>query len=309
MANKIELPLPYRGVITPIVTPLSDADTIDTVSLKRLINHLISGGIHGIFLLGTTGEGTSLSYRLKHELIEMTCEIVNHRVPVLVCITDSSISESILLARFSANNHVAAVVAAPPFYFNLNRQELIRYYQQLADQLPLPLFLYNLPAQTKIMIEASTVQTLAVHPNIIGIKDSSGNMPYFHTLLHLLHEQKETFSVFAGPDEMLSTTVLMGGHGGVNAGSNLYPRLFVELYHASVNGDLNRVLTLHKEVMQMSVSIYQNGDTGASFLKGLKSAMQATGICNDLMLAPLIPLAQDEKSVINKYIKKSNEEV
>ena len=300
------LPIPYRGIITPMVTPLIDEETIDTNGLTRLVNHLIEGGVHGIFALGTTGEGSSLSYRLKHELIERTCDMVHNRVPVLVCITDSSPSESISLARFSENNRVAAVVAAPPFYFGLNQQELVRYYQKLADQLPLPLFLYNIPAQTKIMIETSTVQMLASHPNIIGIKDSSGNAPHFNTLLHLLQEQRETFSVFAGPDEMLSTAVLMGGHGGVNSGSNLHPKLFVELYHASVTGDLKRVLTLQKKVMQLSAGIYQLGDTGASFLKGLKSAMSVAGLCDDFMLSPLLPFESDKKSAIKTYLERSD---
>ena len=300
------LPIPYRGIITPMVTPLIDEETIDTNGLTRLVNHLIEGGVHGIFVLGTTGEGSSLSYKLKHELIEWTCDIVHGRIPVLVCITDSSPVESVSLARFSKKNNASAVVAAPPFYFGLNRQELICYYQKLADKLPLPLFLYNLPAQTKVMIDVLTVQTLALHPNIIGIKDSSGIAPHFNTLLHLLHEQRDTFSVFAGPDEMLSTAVLLGGHGGVNSGSNLYPKLFVELYHASVNGDMNRVLTLQKKVMQLSASIYQIGDTGAGFLKGLKSAISVAGLCDDFMLSPLIPFESDKKSAIKTYLERSD---
>lgn len=297
-------PVPFRGIITPMVTPLLDEETIDRDCLIRLVDHLIEGGVHGIFLLGTTGEGPSLPRKLKYELIEQTCETVNNRVPVLAGITDSSPGESIALAKFSEKNNVTAVVAAPPFYFELNRHELIRYYQQLADKLPLPLFMYNIPAQTKVMIDASTVQILASHPNIIGIKDSSGNAPHFNTLLHLLQEQ-ETFSVFVGPDEMLSTAVLMGGHGGVNSGSNLYPKLFVELYHAAVKGDINRVLTLHKKVTQLSANVYQLGDTGAGFLKGLKSAMSVAGLCSDFMLSPLIPFEHAKKPGIKAYIEQS----
>jgi len=302
MIKKTTYPASFHGIIVPMVTPLLDDETIDTVSLTRIVNHLIEGGVHGIFLFGTTGEGTSLSYQMKHELIERTCETVHNRIPVLVCISDSSLSESISLARFSEKNNVAAVVATPPFYFGLNQQELIFYYQKLADNLPLPLFMYNIPAQTKVMIEASTVQTLALHPNIIGIKDSSGNTPYFHTLLHLLQDQP-SFSVFAGPDEMLSTAILMGANGGVNSGSNLYPKLFVELYHAAVNGDVGRVIALHKKVMHLSASVYRLGDTGTSFLKGLKAAMSVAGLCNDFLLSPLMPLARDKMFFVKSFVE------
>ena len=308
MTKKIVLPTPYRGIITPMVTPLLNDETIDITGLTCLIEHLVEGGVHGIFLLGTTGEGPSLSYKMKHELIERTCQIANNRVPVLVCISDSSPSESIALAKFSEKNNVAAVVAAPPFYFGINKQELIQYYQKLADKLPLPLFIYNIPSQTKVMVDVSTVQTLSSHPNIIGIKDSSGNAPHFNMLLSQL-QAYESFSVFVGPDEMLSTTVLMGGHGGVNSGSNLYPKLFVDLYNAAVNGDLKRVLELHQKVMLLSFNIYQLGDTGASFLKGLKLAMSTEGICSDFMLSPLIPLENSKKSTVKSYIESSVMEI
>jgi dihydrodipicolinate synthase/N-acetylneuraminate lyase len=165
-----------RGIIPPMVTPLlSDTVSLDTKGVKKLIEHLINGGVHGVFILGTTGESTSLSYATRRQLIIETCKVVNNRIPVFVGITDTTIEESIQLANVAKANGAAAVVTAPPYYYGLGQEELFQYYWKLADQLSLPLFLYNMPSHTKINIDIKTVVRLAEHSNIIGLKDSSAN--------------------------------------------------------------------------------------------------------------------------------------
>ncbi|MDR2920036.1 MAG: dihydrodipicolinate synthase family protein [Tannerella sp.] len=284
---------PFRGIITPMITPLSDEKNLDTESLKSLVEHLVKGGVHGIFILGTTGEGISLSYKLKVELIELTVKFVKGRIPVFVSVTDNSLQDSVLLAEVSAENGVSALVAAPPFYFGLSQKELVYYYMKLADSVMLPLFLYNIPGQTKIMIDPETVKILASHPNITGIKDSSGNAPHFNTLLSVLKEN-ESFSVLVGPDEMMASTVLMGGHGGVNSGSNLFPHLFTDLYQACLDRDMERVSVLQKKVMLLSTLIYQVGNSNVRFLKGLKYSLHLFGLCPDFLLPPLCHLEENE---------------
>src|SRR5690554_2454801 len=137
---KIETPL--TGIIPPLVTPLLDNDTLDVRGLERLIEHTISGGVHGIFILGTTGEFAGLSYKLRRELTERTCKLVKGRVPVLVGITDSAFTESLNLAKIAANCGADAVVLAPPYYFAASQPELLEYLQRIMAQMPLPLFLY-----------------------------------------------------------------------------------------------------------------------------------------------------------------------
>src|SRR3954454_15133593 len=108
-------PGPLRGIIPPLVTPLLDRDRLDHAGLERLIEHVLGGGVHGLFLLGTTGEGPSLSYRLRRELVQRTCSLVKGRIPILVGITDTSFVESVSLARYAAEVGASAVVAAPPY--------------------------------------------------------------------------------------------------------------------------------------------------------------------------------------------------
>ncbi|HLX70350.1 MAG TPA: dihydrodipicolinate synthase family protein, partial [Verrucomicrobiae bacterium] len=130
---------PLTGIIPPMLTPLRGRDELDVVGLERLIEHIISGGVSGLFILGTTGEGPSLSYRLRRELIERVCKQVNRRVQVLVGITDTSFVESINVARLATQAGADALVAAPPYYLPEAQPELQEYLDHLVSELPLPL--------------------------------------------------------------------------------------------------------------------------------------------------------------------------
>jgi len=260
-----------------------------------LVNHLVQGGVHGIFILGTTGESTSLPYPIRHRLVEETCNLVQKRIPILVGITDTAVSESLKLAQTAQYSGASALVAAPPYYFSLGQPELIEYYEFLADRLPLPLFLYNMPSHTKINIEPETVKELAKHENIIGLKDSSGSTAYFNKLLFHMKDDPD-FSLFVGPEEIMAETVLLGGNGGVNGGANMFPELYVDLYNAAVAGDIEEVRKLHAMVMSISAGLYSLGQFGSSYLKGLKCALNLLGICNDYMSSPLHMFRKEEKS-------------
>src|SRR5262249_36697478 len=131
--------LPLTGIIPPMLTPLRGRDELDIAGLERLIEHILAGGVSGIFILGTTGEGPSLSYRLRRELIERVCKQVKRRVPILVGVTDTSFIESVNLARVAAESGADAVVAAPPYYLPEAQPELQEYLEHLVSELPLPL--------------------------------------------------------------------------------------------------------------------------------------------------------------------------
>lgn len=296
---------PLTGIIPPLVTPLLDNETLDIEGLERLIEHTISGGVHGIFILGTTGEFASLSYKIRRELIDRTCQIVGARVPVLVGITDSAFSESVNLAKFAANCGADAVVLAPPYYFAAGQPELLEYIKRLAFQMPLPLFLYNMPTHTKVMFAPETVKMAAEIPGIIGMKDSSSNLAYLKQVQYILHD-RDDFTFLVGPEEFMAEFVLTGGHGGVNGGANLFPELYVELYRAAVNHDFKKVNILQKRVMQISATIYTIGRYGSSYLKGLKCALSVQGICSDFMAEPFHKFKGPERERIAEALSLFN---
>jgi len=285
-----------------MVTPLLDRDSLDLAGLERLIEHILCGGVHGLFILGTTGEGPSLSYRLRYELIERVCEQVKGQVPVLVGITDTSFTESVNIAVKAKEAGAQAVVLAPPYYFPAGQPELLEYLEHLMAELPLPLFLYNMPRYTKAVFEPQTVQAAADISGIVGLKDSSKDMAYFQQLQFLFKDHPD-FSLLMGYEKFLAKAILHGGHGGVCGGANLFPELYVDLYNAACSKDLPTVEALQKKVMQICNAIYSVGQYESRYLKGLKCALSCMGICSDFLAEPFRRFRCAECDLIRRHIK------
>ncbi len=295
----------FNGIVVPIVTPLIDNNTLDIQGLERLIEHTVSGGVHSIFILGTTGEFASLSYKLRYEVIERACKLVRGRKPVIVGVTDSAFGESLNLAKKAAECGADAVVLSPPYYFATSQPELLEYLKQIMIQMPLPVFLYNIPPHTKVAYEPGTIQAAAEIPGVIGLKDSSGDLPYLNSVCYMLRKNSD-FTILVGREEMTSAFVLMGGHGGVTGGANLFPKLYVDLYNASLDRDFERILPLQEKLMQCSTTIYKAGNYGSSYLKGLKCSLSVMGICNDFVAEPFRKFEGPDREKIIKLLDELN---
>ena len=239
----------FRGIIPPMITPLKSDFSLDIGHTERLIEHLIDGGVHGIFILGTTGE-----------------------------------------------------------FAGLSSEELINYYQKLADFVELPLFLYDMPSHVKVSIEVETAVKLSKHPNIIGIKDSSGKIENFQALCEAFKQQPE-FKIFVGPEEILAETLKIGGDGGVTGGANLFPKLYVALYEAFQKKEYDAVNKFQETILFLSNKLYQHGTYQSSYLKGLKTAMSFEGLCEDNFAPPLFPHSPSEKSILSSKLLQVKERV
>ena len=296
-----DLPSPLRGIVTPIVTPLLDDDQLDLDGFACLLDHLIDGGVAGIFALGTTGEGPSLSYRVRHETVERVCDHVAGRVPVLIGITDTAVGESLRLAEASFSAGASAVVAALPYYLGMSQLELAEYFEHLADKCPLPLFLYNMPSCTKVVFEAATAVRLASHGNIVGIKDSSGDLDYVRDIVKGVSNQRD-FTVLVGPEELLVDAMSIGAHGGVNGGSNMFPSLYARLHQAAIAGDAQAVSELHENVMAISSTIYAVGQGASRHIRGIKCVLRCLGFCHDHVAWPFRPLDEGQREQIRRHL-------
>ncbi|MDA7878024.1 dihydrodipicolinate synthase family protein [bacterium] len=284
MSNRQSSEPLYRGIVPPLVTPLADRDKLDHAGTQRLLEHVIDGGVNGIFILGTTGEAPSLSYRLRREFIQLVGEIVAQRVPVFVGITDTSLVESLRLADFAKEAGVDAVVLSTPYYFPAGQTELIQYIADIVEEISLPLMLYNMPSLTKVWFEIDTLRTLTQHDQIVGVKDSSGDMKYFQQML-ALKELRPDWSMFIGPEHLTAQAIGMGGDGGVNGGANIYPQLFVDLYQAAVEQNHQEIELLTQRVDRLQ-QIYTVGKYASRFIKATKCALSINGICSDHMAEP-----------------------
>jgi 4-hydroxy-tetrahydrodipicolinate synthase len=293
--------LPLRGIIPPIVTPLLDNNTLDEKGLEKLIEHLIKGGVHGLFILGTTGEATSLSYTLRKEMIKKTSQVVNHRIPVVVGITDTSLHGSLEIAEYSASHGLDGVVIAPPYYVPLSQEEMREYLENLVPKLQLPFLMYDMPSCTKMHMSLETIKR-AKELGAIGVKDSSGDMAFSISLIKEFMDSPD-FSVITGTELFLPDTILQGGHGAVPGGANLFPKLFVDLYDASVNRDIEKISVLRDKVMMIENTIYCVGKHKSKVVKGIKCALSVMNICNDYVALPLRKFRIEDRQKIERYVE------
>jgi 4-hydroxy-tetrahydrodipicolinate synthase len=297
----MRLPKPLRGVITAMITPLTHGGTLDGSGLERLVDHLISGGVHGLFILGTTGEGPALPNSLRMEVIRETCQQVAGRIPVIVGVTETVLEEAVELAARAKELGAQAVVTSAPYYYSASQAELLSYLEKLAAAAPLPVFLYNAPSNTHHTFKPSTVREAADIPNIVGLKDSSGDMIYFHCVRESVRH-RPNFTLLVGPEELMAEAVLLGGHGGMCAGSNIWPRLYVNLYNAAVASDLNTIRQLQSTVMRLCMTVYRVDAHESSLLRGMKCSVAELGICADGMMPPFQPFNAAERAKIQQYL-------
>lgn len=286
----------FKGIIPPVITPLINNVTLDIKGLEKLIEHLISGGVHGLFMLGTTGEATSLSYELRKELIKRTSELVNHRIPVVVGITDTSLEGSLRIAEYTAEMGLDGVVIAPPYYLPISQEEMREYLEIIVPRLSLPFLMYDMPGCTKIHMSVATIRK-AKELGAIGVKDSSGDMNYLYSLIQEFKDSPN-FSVIAGTELFLPETILHGGHGAVAGGANLFPKLFVDLYNASLEHNFEEIAVLRNKVILINDLIYNVGKNNSRYIKGIKSALSVMDICNDYVAWPIRQYGKEERNRI-----------
>ena len=293
---------PLHGIVPPLVTPLRDRDTIDREGTERLVEHVIGGGVTGLFILGTTGEAPSLSYRLRREFIRLICDQVAARVPVLVGITDTAFVESIEIANVAADCGATGLVLSTPYYFPAGQTELTLYVDHVVDALPLPLMLYNMPSLTKVWFEYETLTKLAQHEQIVGVKDSSGDLDYFGQIIEL-KETRPDWSMFIGPEHLTAEAVKLGASGGVNGGANVFPQLFVDYYNAAASGDETQVERLQRRIDAFQ-AIYDVGKYASRHIKATKCALSINGICNDAMAEPFNHFLPPEREKVAEVLNK-----
>ncbi|TWU07910.1 putative 2-keto-3-deoxy-galactonate aldolase YagE [Stieleria varia] len=289
------------GIVPPLVTPLADRDKLDQPGLERLIEHVIAGGVSGVFILGTTGEAPSLGYRLRREMISQTVRLVDGRIPVLVGVTDTAFVESVALAEHAAQCGADAAVLTTPYYFPAGQTELTRYVQNIAPLIPLPLMLYNMPGLTKVWFDIETLQTLASIETIVGVKDSSGDLDYFKRLCELKSIRPD-WSVLIGPEAKLPAAMAAGGDGGVAGGANVMPDVFVACYNAIVAGDEVAAKTAHDVIVAFQ-AIYDIGKYASRHIKATKSALSLIGVCNDLPADPFNRFLEPQRQQVADILR------
>lgn len=260
----------FHGVFTPMVTLFDAQGRLDLKASRRMVGHLIDGGVNGILILGSIGEFFTLSTEEKHQLIDAVVETVGGRVPILVGTGGTHVAEVVALSRYAQKAGAAAGVAISPYYFKLDQESLYRYYAEIARSVQWPLVLYNFPERTAVELGVDTVLRLARDfPNVVGIKDTVDSISHTRTLIEQVKGARSDFVVFSGYDEYLLLNLIAGGDGLIGGLSNIAPSLLTGVYRAYRDGDWTTLVARQRQVQRL-MAIYA---IAQPFVAGIKGAV------------------------------------
>lgn len=224
-----------HGLMPAIITPMNADETIHVEMLREQVRRQLAAGVHGIFCLGTNGEFYSLTLEEKQTIMETVFDEVKGQCPVIAGVGCITTQETVALARDAERIGVDAISVIVPYFVGVAQDQLYRHYRRVAEAVSVPVLIYNIPMRTGNTIEPATVVSLAEVENIIGIKDSSGNMD---SVRSLIRETGDDFSVFVGTDSLILDTLLAGGAGAVSGCANVFPEIMVRIYESWRAGDI-----------------------------------------------------------------------
>lgn len=278
-------PKQHHGVIVPIVTPLTDKLELDEAALRRVIDHQISGGVQGIFVLGSNGEGPSVPRSMRTRIVQLTMEHTHGRARVYAGMLDNSVVEALAFAKEFLRMGVAAVVAQMPNYFPMSPDQQFRYFASLAEKLPGSILLYDIPVTVHSAIDLAVIEHMRAFSNVVGIKDSSGNQERIQALLDAYQEDPE-FSVLIGASGLYGNSLQMGADGIVPGAANLEPEICARMMAAAQTGDWQLVNELQAQLDQTTSEFMVAGNFGQTIAR-MKYVMSQRGLCGAAVFPPL----------------------
>jgi 4-hydroxy-tetrahydrodipicolinate synthase len=277
-----------KGIIPPVATPMQSNEDLDLPRLRWFLDHLIAEGVHGIFVLGTNSEFYALDEREKQEVIATAVAHVRGRVPVYAGTGAECTREAVRLTKMAEKEGVDGVSVITPYFISPSQQEIFDHYRRIAESTKLPVILYNNPSTCGgLKIDVDTVARLAEIPNILGIKDSSGDLQNTNEYMRVVPER---FSVLQGRDTLIYQAIVFGAKGAVPATANIAPRLLVEIYEASVRGDhaAAKAAQLHLNPIRLGLAL-------GTAPGGVKAALTIMGMSIGPSRSPVAPLAPDKQ--------------
>lgn len=285
----------YNGVVVPMVTPVTPNGFLDKPAVERIIKSFVNAGVSPL-LMGTTGEGNSVSTIDGQELIETAVKTAQGKITIYAGLTGNCFIEQLKQAGYYSASGADVIVATLPSYYSLTPEQMENYYLRLADSIKGPLMLYNIAATTHMSIPVDVVQRLADHPNIVGLKDSERDMERMEKCIAIA-KNRDDFAYFCGWAAQSAKSLELGGNGIVPSTGNFVPGMFQELYKAAVAGDMETAYRLQDETNEIA-KVYQANRTLGQSLTALKVMMQTRGLCTPDMLMPLTRLSEAEEAEI-----------
>ena len=289
----------YRGVVVPMVTPVTEKGALDVPAVERIIEFFAQNNVAPL-LMGTTGEGNSVSASDGLLMVETAVKAAKGRILIYAGLTGNCCAEQLSQAQAYTAAGADVIVATLPSYYALTAEQMYGYYKALADNITGPLMLYNILATTHMTIPVDVVKRLADHPNIVGLKDSERDLERMRQCIDISRD-REDFAYFCGWAAQSAYSLSIGGDGIVPSTGNFVPDMFNDLYSAATGGDMDTANRLQDETNEIA-KIYQAGRTLGQSLTALKVMMQTKGLCDPWMLMPLTRLSAEEEQSIREKL-------
>jgi 4-hydroxy-tetrahydrodipicolinate synthase len=293
----------FRGIFPPSVTIFKDDGALDVQANRQHADFLIDQGVHGLYLLGTTGEFMHMNLKEREQHAADICEHVDGRVPVIVGTGTTSTRETVRLSRHAQGIGASAVSVVTPYFWTLSEREIVAHYSAVANAIDIPIIVYNVPAHTGVSISSETLGALArEHRNIAGVKDSLDSLEHLRQRVQVMKAIHPDFSILAGSDGQLLNVLELGGDGTVPATANFAPRLHVDIFDAWVAGDYGRALQLLPHLMAC-LDVFR---VSGSALSVIKEAMTACGVgAAGTARQPALPLTAESRARLRDALRRA----
>nr|WP_312419131.1 4-hydroxy-tetrahydrodipicolinate synthase [Anaerospora hongkongensis] len=285
-----------KGIIPAVITPLTPDGKFNESAMRKLINYLISGGVHGLFVVGTTGEFYGLTPAEKKEIFQVTMDEVQGRVPVYAGTNGITTRESVMLTQLAEECGIDAVSVLTPMFITPNQEQLITHFKTIAANTSLPVVLYNNPPKTGVNLSAAAVAKLAEVSNIVSIKDSSGDLTLTAEYIRLTRG-REDFNVLVGRDTLIYGALCYGAAGSIASCANVAPRLCADIYNKFAAGDLKGALEA-----QFTLAPLRLAFTIGTFPAVIKESLTLLGIEAGPCMDPVGPMTAEEQDKLRSVL-------
>lgn len=285
----------FKGTGVAIVTPFTPSGAIDFDSFKNILEHTIQGGVSFIVLLGTTGEPATISKLEKKSLIEFAVASVKKRVPLVVGIGGNSTADVVLSIHGTPLKGIDGILSVCPYYTKPQPEGIYLHFKTIAEASPVPVILYTVPGRTASNINAETTLRLAREcPNIVGIKEASGN---FDQIFKVLRDRPDDFLVLSGDDNLTLPLIASGADGVISVTANAYPNEFSSMVNLCLQGDFKSAAPLHYKLLDFTSAIFADGSPA-----GIKAALEYKSLCRNELRLPLVPVRPEVAALIKAKI-------
>lgn len=285
-----------RGIIPAVITPLTKEGRINEKSMRHLLNYLIDGGVHGLFVVGTTGEFYGLTPEEKRDIFGITIDETKGRIPVYAGTNGITTRETLMLTHIAEECRVDAVSVLTPMFVTPTQEQLINHYRTITENTSLPVVLYNNPPKTSVSLAPATVAKLAEVSNIVGIKDSSGDMTITAEYIRLTRH-RDDFSVLMGRDTLIFGALCYGAAGSIASCANVAPRLCVDIYEKFIAGDLKGALEAQYKLAPLRIAF-----TLGTFPSVIKESLNMLGFEAGPCMEPAGPMTGEERIKLRKVL-------